>query len=276
MSQSKYWCFTINNYTVLDEQKIRDLFSLKKVSYYVFGREVGESGTPHLQGYLELPKKTRLTTLKKSLGRHVHLEQRKGSAVQSQEYCQKDGDFEEDGEISVPESGKRNDLVVLQVALNNAVPLQQISQEFFGPFLRYQKSIKEYIALNQPKRSWEVECNVYWGKSRTGKTRRVMDESKEEDLWMYPGKGWFDGYYGQDCVLFDDFYGDMPISLLLKVLDDWYSCSVPTKGGHVNWKPRKIWITSNTDPRDWYNNDNIPADVKEALMNRLKKIIHFN
>lgn len=42
--QSKYWCFTINNWTP------DDVPEFKNMEYLVFGREKGEDGTPHLQG----------------------------------------------------------------------------------------------------------------------------------------------------------------------------------------------------------------------------------
>ena len=71
MSLAKRWCFTINNPT--DEESF--LLSIwgesieadgeqSDASYLVFGREVGESGTPHLQGYVELRTKKRISFLK--------------------------------------------------------------------------------------------------------------------------------------------------------------------------------------------------------------------
>ena len=56
-SGSKYWCFTFNNYTKMEMDQMEQAFKQLEVKY-VFGREVGESGTPHLQGYIECPKKT--------------------------------------------------------------------------------------------------------------------------------------------------------------------------------------------------------------------------
>lgn len=272
--KSKYWIFTLNNYTDDDELYLQELVYSNQVSYLTYGREVGETThTDHLQGYAVLVQRKALSGARRLFPR-CHLEARRGDHEQARDYCQKDGDFFEAGEQPVSEQGKRSDLECLKNALNSKMPLHQVSQDFFGQYLRYEKSIKNFIALNQEKRSWSVDVRVYWGLSRTGKTKQAMEEANTEDLWVYPGKGWFDGYYGQDDVLFDDFYGDMPISTMLKVLDDWYPCSVPTKGGHVNWKPRRIWITSNTDPRDWYTN--VPQDVREALMNRLKRIIHFD
>lgn len=274
-TQTKYFCITINNY---DEQSTisyyRSLLEMSKLSYCILGRETSTTGTRHLQGYVELPMRIRLAGARK-LFPGAHIEVRGGTAQQARDYCRKDGDYEEFGTISdCSKKGKRTDLDELHQFLRDGGSLINVSNEYFGPFLRYQRSIKEYIFINSEKRSWQVDVHVYWGKTRTGKTRKAYEEATNE-VWVYPGKGWFDGYYGQAHVLFDDFYGDMPISLLLKVLDDWYPCSVPTKGGHVNWAPKKIWITSNTDPRDWYSSESIPSDVRDALLARLKTIVHF-
>ena len=41
-------CFTKNNY---EESDIDALLAEERFSYVIFGLEVGEQGTPHLQGY---------------------------------------------------------------------------------------------------------------------------------------------------------------------------------------------------------------------------------
>ena len=49
-NRSRGWCFTLNNYN--EEEEVRALALPEEVSYGVVGKEVGESGTPHFQGYL--------------------------------------------------------------------------------------------------------------------------------------------------------------------------------------------------------------------------------
>lgn len=100
-SAGQYWCFTLNNHTVNDEELILALVKPgfggtdSFATYVCMGREQGASGTPHLQGYIEFRARTRFTLAKRLLGGRVHLEKRKGNAAQAAAYCKKDADFEE-------------------------------------------------------------------------------------------------------------------------------------------------------------------------------------
>lgn len=110
MSQSKFWCFTLNNYTDDDEQGIGEFLASRFVSYGVVGREVGESGTPHLQGFVILNRAQRLSYLRNRLSARAHYEIARGTPQQASDYCKKDGDFEEWGTLPVSNQGRRSDL----------------------------------------------------------------------------------------------------------------------------------------------------------------------
>jgi len=56
---------------------------------YIIGMEVGESGTPHLQGYIESQVKIRPDQL--GLSRKIHWEKAKGNRKQNVVYCGKEG-----------------------------------------------------------------------------------------------------------------------------------------------------------------------------------------
>jgi len=95
--QSRRWCFTINNPTDSELTGLQSLVSGEpdgtraSVSFLIFGRECGESGTPHLQGYLELTRKISLGGVKKLPGlSRSHLESAKGTASDSIAYCSKE------------------------------------------------------------------------------------------------------------------------------------------------------------------------------------------
>lgn len=87
---SKRWCFTRNNYDDDEVETLETLFKLHSIEY-IFGEEVGEEGTPHLQGYIEAPVKIRPV---EKLGlKKYHWERAKGNRMSNMEYCSKDGKF---------------------------------------------------------------------------------------------------------------------------------------------------------------------------------------
>lgn len=95
MNQSKYWVFTLNNWTEEQSEIIESTFEQGGYKY-IWGEEVGESGTPHLQGYLEHEKRFRPSQLKFGDGlkwNQIHWEKRRGTRKQAIEYCQKDGQY---------------------------------------------------------------------------------------------------------------------------------------------------------------------------------------
>ena len=58
VSPAKYWAFTLNNYTDDDILELKSIDS-SKVPRLVFQQEIGENGTPHLQGALMFKNKGR-------------------------------------------------------------------------------------------------------------------------------------------------------------------------------------------------------------------------
>ncbi len=83
------WCFTLNNFT---EEEISSIVPVIKHNCRkaIVAKEIGESGTPHLQGYLEFNKKMRPKGI---FCERIHWEKAKGNAQQNYDYCSKDGDI---------------------------------------------------------------------------------------------------------------------------------------------------------------------------------------
>lgn len=83
-----YWCFTLNNWTKDELDSICSKCS-KFCSFAIIGSEVGESGTPHLQGYVEFIKKSRPVGVFDN--KRIHFEKCKGDRADNVKYCSKDG-----------------------------------------------------------------------------------------------------------------------------------------------------------------------------------------
>lgn len=87
--RSRRWCFTLNNPTEQEESMLQGMVSSGQANYLVFGRERGAEGTAHLQGYVEVPKKRTLSSMKSLLPR-AHLEISRGSKESNRDYCTKE------------------------------------------------------------------------------------------------------------------------------------------------------------------------------------------
>lgn len=111
LARAKRWVFTLNNYTVEEEASLQLLGNHERCIYLVFGREVGESGTPHLQGFLIWREPIRFSTLKSLIGNRSYLAVSTASLPsQAADYCKKGGNFSEFGELPAERRGKRSDL----------------------------------------------------------------------------------------------------------------------------------------------------------------------
>lgn len=94
--QHTRWCFTINNPTPEDAQRVSTLGEGDLTRYLVVGRERGERGTDHLQGFVVFVRPASRTRVSGIL-RRAHLEPARGTSQQASEYCKKDGDYDEFG-----------------------------------------------------------------------------------------------------------------------------------------------------------------------------------
>jgi Putative viral replication protein. len=86
--KSRGWVFTVNNPTEWDEDELKKLVDYAR--YVIYGNEVGESGTPHWQGFALFNSQVRLRTCQGLLAR-AHWEIQRGTSKQAIDYCKKEG-----------------------------------------------------------------------------------------------------------------------------------------------------------------------------------------
>lgn len=87
---AKKWGFTLNNYTESDICAVTKIIK-SYCRFGIFSREVGEQGTPHLQGYFEFRKKRRPIGVFKM--QRIHFDVKNASRVINVNYVKKDGDI---------------------------------------------------------------------------------------------------------------------------------------------------------------------------------------
>lgn len=121
----------------------------------------------------------------------------------------------------------------------------------------------------------DLRVLVIWGPPRTGKTRLAY--SICDALYRLPVHGkrdslWWCGYQGESVVLLDDFYGNLPLSYMLNLLDG-HPLRLATKGGQCYAAYNFVVITSNVHPDEWYTGPNIPQQVMAAFKARLTTVL---
>lgn len=215
---AKRWVFTVNNYSNDDFKKV--CCFLESCQYGIVGKEVGASGTPHLQGFLILKDKKRLASLKKLIGVDIHLDRSNAKDINKPiNYCKKgeqskeewnasgiqgpnfgrNASFNEYGS-SKTNQGKRNDLLVAKMMLDAGKTVEDVARndETFSVFLKYPQALREYERMNAPSLKIEEHVLRDWQASLEKELLKPASDTKIKfivDLTGNSGKTWFAKYW---------------------------------------------------------------------------------
>lgn len=147
--RSRGWCFTINNDNYDDMDAVLDLNCI----YLCFGFEKGSKNkTRHIQGYAYFSNARTLQSMKRRLVR-AHLEPALGSDIQNRNYCKKEGDFYEFGDL--PSQGQRNDLEDIKNMIDKKKNIHEIIDKYPSQYMRYHSGIEKIIAHHS--NSWSED-----------------------------------------------------------------------------------------------------------------------
>lgn len=270
---SRNWCFTINN---PDENELELIPSFIKT--LIANKEMGEQGTIHYQGYLECSHSVKLPQLK-NFNAKAHWETRKGNQTQAIKYCIKDyfiegtvGPVYRDDSLRVLEQYglvthgynkdwtldqliesldgvKQDKLKQLMLLVKEGASELQIAETDPGTWARNYKALERYKRLVTTSRHHQMEVIVIYGPTGTGKTKYAFDNYP--NAYWKQRSNWWDGYEGEDTVIIDEFYGWLPYDTLLRICDR-YPMMVETKGGQKQFTSKRIVITTNNPPAQWY------------------------
>lgn len=271
--RSRNWCFT--KYGDLEnpaELSIDD----DRVRYCVWQLEKCPStGRNHLQGYIEFRNPVRMGGVKRIFGDDtLHLEARRGSRKQAVEYCTKE-DSRVQGPWTIgtePKQGERRDLHGVAELISSGCTMDEVRTLHPVDYIRYRRGIEALHARELVERSREfrmLEVHVYYGEAGTGKTRAAVDGSDDYYILDQGERVWFDGYEGESLLIIDDFYGWIKYGMLLRILDG-YQLRLEIKGGFTYALWKRVIITSNKPPEEWYAHGMTPA-----LARRITKRVHF-
>jgi hypothetical protein len=267
--RDREWCFTLNNYSDLEYTTIKDV----SCRYLVIGKEVGDQGTPHLQGYVVFPNAKTLTAVKKLFKTNrVHLKVRykDSSPLCASNYCKKDGDFFEKGEL--PKQGKRTDLDDIREVIKKTNSMRQVVD--VAKSYQSVKMAEQILKYHEAKRQWKPFIEWFYGSTGTGKSHTATKTLGKDHYCSQSTGRWWDGYDAHDKVLLDEYRADfMKFHDLLRLLDR-YEYRIEHKGGTRQFLAKHIIITSAYHPsRVYYGKTN--EDIQQ-LLRRIDHISDFD
>lgn len=264
MSQSRRWCFTINNPT--DEDCSGVLALVSRSTYLICGDEVGDSGTPHLQGYVVFPTAWRFKKLAKALPR-ARLAAARGTSEENRVYCSKSGKFEEYGQCPTDTRiSTRSNLdeweQVYKLAAENKI--DEIRPMYQVRYIRALERIRDrHMArpvINDKLYNWWI-----WGRTGTGKTKICFDEWPQHYKKMK--NRWWDDYMQEPVVVMQEFgKNHAKLSEHIKEWADHYPFRCEKKGSSIEVNFKFMIITSNYPPEMIWTEE----EILEPLMRRFK------
>lgn len=194
MSRAKHWCFTLNNYTQENVDRIID--NTASFDFLIFGREIGDSGTPHLQGFVSFPNRVRRNVCVDKIGQaHFTVARDINKSI---EYCKKDGDYLEFG-TRPSNSGTRSDLEGFKEAVRNGCrDMKSLRETFSEVVAKYPKFCVDFVQDNTPQKLQECYPLLDWQGALYDSLKLAPDDRSIffiVDEVGNAGKSWFGHYY---------------------------------------------------------------------------------
>ncbi|AUM61658.1 Rep [uncultured virus] len=284
-SGARAWCFTVNNpeFDILYPDGLEG----SGIQYLVYQKELGAEGTPHLQGYVYFRTTKKLSAIKKLTFRtperinrkpfeRAHLEISRGTPEENKTYCTKD-----DTRIAGPwemgempkKSGSRTDLA----DAINAVVASNGDMTAIDPvvFVRYHRGLQALVTdrIAPPHRP-NLKVITMITNTGLGKSHAIQELYPEVSKCQWGNGGaWFPGYRGQPVLAFEEFRGQIPLQRMLQYLDK-YPTYLEQKGCAFPARYTLCFVTSNSEPKEWYKND--PMHPRDEELNALYRRLDYD
>jgi len=230
------------------EDQLRCFADRRHVIYMVVGRERGESGTPHLQGYMHLKHQTTFTAVKRLLPA-MHIERARGTGADNQAYCTKEGDFFEVGELPADRATAGQATAETWRAVLSAAESGNwdwIKREYPRIWIAFRERL---LSMRVPRTSvidGDTQNEWWVGTTGTGKSRLAWDKYGDVCYQKMLNK-WWDGYDAQPVVIIEEWSPKNEVTAsALKIWADRYPFTAQIKGGVLQKiRPQKIIVISN-------------------------------
>lgn len=257
--QSRRWCGVYNNYPDNHASNIPGKL-LAVTEGGIWGREVGEQGTKHIQAYFYTKKRYTLNGLRDALGFneevrefHMHLEMCKGNSYQNYVYCTKEGDFDTWG--TIPRDGfPKDDSASKKRTRENWEETWELATKGKITEVTAEHRVKHYSTIKLIAADYKVppqrlnEQAGVWivGASGFGKSWSARTEYGGP-VYTKDFSKWWHAYADEPVVVLDDISPEHAKQLgdNLKIWGDIYPFMGEIKGGHTGWiRPKSFIVTS--------------------------------
>lgn len=206
-TKARNYCWTANNYNGKTFVMLESIAECEWVRYLCYGKEIAPTtGTPHLQGYIQLNKATTVGWITKKMpGCHMIIT--RGSAEDNITYCKKNKPLKDFTEYGIPKITKKEGIKNIYGDIRKmaaaGVSYDIIADKHPGIALRYSRALHEWVDTQSRK---EVETKlqtVYDAMELRPWQKEIIEKLKEQDdrkvLWMYDkigktGKTWLCQY----------------------------------------------------------------------------------
>lgn len=296
--RSRKWLITINNpqehgfsHDVIKEK----LSKIKNLDYWCMSDEIGEEQTYHTHIGLSRGSAIRFSQLKKMFP-PAHLDMCKGSMQEVRNYITKSGPkwekhkkketnlpdtFEEYGECPIEAQGARNDITNLYDMIKDGFSDYEIIDANPQYMLKIDKieRARQIVRDNQFKNTFRnIEVTYIFGDSGVGKTRSVMEEFGYDKVYRvtnYDQHPW-DGYDGQDVVVFEEFRSSFRIQDMLNYLDG-YPLNLPCRYANKVACFTKVFIITNIPLEEQFVSvQKDHPETWQAFLRRLHKVKKYS
>lgn len=262
---NRYWILTIPQHAYLPY--------LPPSCQFIRGQlERGDNtGYLHWQLVVAFKKPIRLSGIKKCFGDGVHAEPSRSAAAN--DYVWKDETRIDGTQFELGKLAFKRNCAADWESVRAAAKRGCLDEIEADVYIRHYGNLRRIAQDHLAPVGFERQVYVYWGRTGTGKSRRAWEEATNDAYPKDPRTKFWDGYQGHDNVVIDEFRGGIDIAHLLRWFDR-YPVIVEVKGSSTVLKAKKIWITSNLSPDDWFKE--VDAETQAALRRRFTQVIHFN
>jgi RNA helicase/Putative viral replication protein len=278
----RYWIFTLNNYTKEDVEIIEELEC--GIEKEVRGLQCQSEKAPitetkHLQGMIIFNKAQRGKKVKKIIGNNkVNVRRMEGSIKTNINYTSKSKDYDKEADIFITKGtfnvkqGKSAGLSEIIKDLKEGKKIKESIKGKEEAYIRNHVGIKDYRRMHQKDRREKTYTIVRYGQSSTGKSTIWTKDFDSENIYVLKDSNgasiWWDGYDGQELSIIDDYNNNLPLKYMLNLMDHT-PMMVDIKGGTTKFNSKKLLITTNKSPLEWFPNIDRESEHYIALLRRI-------